>query len=572
MTLPCKSSCKNTVTVNNSPRLLRQHFFLLLAGFLSPSVFAADAITGEIEKQPLNLTAIAMFMLFVFSTLLITWWAARRTHSRKDFYAAGGGIPAWQNGVAISGDFMSAATFLGISSALYFNGFDALTLVVGALGSWPIILFLISERLRNLGRYTFIDVLSARLDARPIGLVAALGSMSVLIFYLIGQLVGAGKLIELLFGLDYIVAVSCVSVLMILYVSFGGMLATTWVQFIKAILLVLGGSVVTFLLLRHFNYDMSALFRSATETHPMGESLFAPGGWLKEPMSVISVGLTSLLGFIGLPHILMRLFTVKNANEARKSAFYAITIIGYFNILILIIGFGAVSLVMFNTEYQDASGSLIGGRNMVVLHLAHIIGGNVLLGFLSAVTFATILAVVSGLTLTAAATIAHDLYAKTLFPGKTTEKSELLVSRCSVIGIGLLGIFLGLAFEKQNVVFVTTMALAIAGSVNAPLLLASMFWRGLTTRGAIAGSMLGLISSVGFIIVGPQVWVPILGMEKIIFPWVYPTVVSAPLAFIALWFFSVTDRSERGEIDRQAYDDLLIRSETGIGIADAASH
>ncbi len=513
-----------------------------------------------------------MFLLFVLSTLLITWWAARRTHSRKDFYAAGGGIPAWQNGVAISGDFMSAATFLGISSALYFNGLDALTLVFGALGSWPIILFLVSERLRNLGRFTFIDVLSLRLDARPIGLVAALGSMSVLVFYLIGQLVGAGKLIELLFGLDYIVAVSSVSILMILYVSFGGMLATTWVQFIKAILLVLGGSIVTFLLVRHFDYNMAELFRSAAQTHPRGQELYAPGGWLKEPMSVISVGLTSLLGFIGLPHILMRLFTVKNANEARKSAFYAISIIGYFNLLILVMGFGAVSLIMFNPEYHDASGTLVGGRNMVMLHLSHTLGGNVLLGFLSAVTFATILAVVSGLTLAAAATIAHDLYAKTLFPGKSTEKSELLVSRISVIAIGLLGILLGLAFEKQNVVFVTTMALAVAGSVNAPLLLASLFWRGLTTRGAIAGSLLGLASSVGLIIVGPQVWVPILGMERAIFPWVYPTVVSAPLAFAALWLFSVTDKSKRAELDRRAFDELLIRSETGIGKAAAASH
>ena len=548
-------------------------YILLIPGlFVSPWLNAADAISGEVKKQPLNLTAIGMFLLFVMSTLLITWWAARRTHSRKDFYAAGGGIPAWQNGVAISGDFMSAATFLGISSALYFNGLDALTLVFGALGSWPIILFLVSERLRNLGRFTFIDVLSLRLDARPIGLVAALGSMSVLVFYLIGQLVGAGKLIELLFGLDYIVAVSSVSVLMILYVSFGGMLATTWVQFIKAILLVLGGTIVTFLLIRHFDYNMPELFRSSAQIHPRGQALYAPGGWLKEPMSVISVGLTSLLGFIGLPHILMRIFTVKNANEARKSAFYAISIIGYFNLLILVMGFGAVSLIMFNPEYQDTGGVLIGGRNMVMLHLSHTLGGNVLLGFLSAVTFATILAVVSGLTLAAAATIAHDLYAKTLFPGKSTEKSELLVSRISVIAIGVLGILLGLAFEKQNVVFVTTMALAVAGSVNAPLLLASLFWRGLTTRGAIAGSLLGLISSVGLIIVGPQVWVSVLGMEKAIFPWTYPTVVSAPLAFAALWLFSVTDRSKRGKIDRQVFDKLVIRSETGVGKADAAAH
>ncbi len=533
---------------------------------------AADALTGSVQKQAVNVTAIVMFLLFVSSTLVITWWAAKRTHSRKQFYAAGGGIPAWQNGIAISGDFMSAATFLGISSALYFNGFDALTLVVGALGSWPIILFLIAERLRNLGRYTFIDVLSYRLDERPIRLVASLGSLSVLMFYLIAQLVGAGKLIQLLFGLDYIIAVSCVSTLMILYVSFGGMLATTWVQFIKAILLVFGGTAIVFLLFQHVEFKFEEIFSRAVETHPKGTELFAPGGWLKDPVSVISVGLTALLGFIGLPHILMRLFTVKNAREARKSAFYAISIIGYFNLLIIIIGFGAVSLIMFNPDYQDLDGALLGGRNMVVLHLTHILGGDILLGFISAVTFATILAVVSGLTLAAAATIAHDLYALTLKRGNTSEKSEMRVSRYAVIGIGILGILFGIAFEKQNVAFVTNMALAVAGSVNAPILLAAMYWRGLTTRGAIAGCLLGLVSSVGLIILSPLVWVNVLGMEKAIFPYVYPTVVSAPLAFFALWFFSVTDRSSRADIDRAGYDEQLVRSETGLGIAGASEH
>ena len=536
------------------------------------SAQAADAISGEVEKQALNMTAIVMFLLFVSSTLIITWWAAKRTHSRKEFYAAGGGIPAWQNGVAISGDFMSAATFLGISSALYFNGFDALTLVVGALGSWPIILFLISERLRNLGRYTFIDVLSYRLEQNSIRLVASLGSLSVLIFYLIAQLVGAGKLIQLLFGLDYIIAVTCVSTLMILYVTFGGMLATTWVQFIKAVLLVFGGSAIAFLLLKHVDYNLEEVFLRAVEIHPKGSDLFAPRGWLKDPVSVISVGLTALLGFIGLPHILMRLFTVKNAREARKSAFYAISIIGYFNLLIIIIGFGAVSLIMFNPEYQDAGGSLLGGRNMVVLHLTHALGGDILLGFVSAVTFATILAVVSGLTLAAAATIAHDFYALTLKRGNTSEKSEVMVSRLSVIAIGILGIGFGIAFEKQNVVFVTNMALSVAGSVNAPILLAAMYWGGLTTRGAIAGCLLGLVSSVGLIILSPLVWVNVLGMEKAIFPYVYPTVVSAPLAFIGLWFFSVTDTSQRGALDKAGYEEQLVRSETGIGMAAASQH
>lgn len=552
-------------------RFLGRHTLLCLL-LLPASATSADAITGEVERQPLNLTAILMFLIFVAGTLFITWWASRRTHSRQDFYAAGGGIPAWQNGIAISGDFMSAATFLGISSALYFTGQDALTLIVGSLISWPIILFLVAERLRNLGKYTFIDVVSYRLAERPVRLVASLGALAVLSFYLIGQLVGAGKLIELLFGIDYSSAVITVSILMVLYVSFGGMLATTWVQFIKAILLVLGGSIVAFATLQHFNFDLDLIFSRAVETHPRGNKLLAPGGWLDSPLSVISMGLTSLLGFIGLPHILMRIFTVKDSRAARKSAFYAISIIAYFNILIIIIGIGAVSLIMGNDRYQDIDGNIIGGGNMIVLHVTHMLSGNIMLGFVSAVTFATILAVVAGLAMSTAATIAHDLYAKVICRGDPKEDLELLISKGSVIAMGILGVFLGILFEHQNVAFVTNMALAIAGSVNAPVLLASMYWRNLTTRGAIAGSIIGLISSIVFIILGPQVWVDVIGMEKPLFPYVYPTVASAPLAIIAIWLISITDNSAQATQDRGKFDEQLLRSETGIGITEAIAH
>ena len=516
------------------------------------------------------MTALVTFLLFVLSTLLITWWAARHTRSRKEFYVAGGGIPAWQNGIAISGDFMSAATFLGLTSLLFFSGTDGLMLAVGAVASWPVILFLVAERLRNLGRYTFIDVISFRLDQRPITMVAALGSLATVIFYLISQLVGAGKLIQLLFGLDYIWAVSGISALMIAYVTFGGMLATTWVQIIKAFLLVIGGTLITLLMLRYYQLDLNAVFHSAVQAHPRGWDLIAPGGWLVEPVSVMSLGLTALLGFIGLPHILMRIFTVKDAETARKSAFYAISIIGYFNLLMLVVGFGAVSLVMFNPDYQNAAGGLAGGRNMVVLHAAHFLGGDILLGFVSAVAFATILAVVSGLTISAAATIAHDLYAKSIKRGRASEKSELLVSRCAVIGIGILAILFGIAFEHHNVIFITNMALAVAGSANAPILLLSMYWRGLTTRGAIYGCLAGLVSSVSLIILGPQVWVDVIGMEKPVFPYVYPTIVSAPLAFVMAWILSRTDKSARADGERAAFDEQYIYSETGIGAAQAA--
>ena len=536
----------------------------------SPMGALAEPVAGAAAER--NTTALFTFMLFVLSTLGITWWAARRTHSRKQFYAAGGGITAWQNGIAISGDFMSAATFLGLSSLLYFSGTDGLMLAAGAVASWPIILLLVSERLRNLGRYTFIDVVSLRLAERPVTLVAALGSLATAVFYLISQLVGAGKLIQLLFGIDYVWAVTCVSTLMILYVTFGGMLATTWVQIIKAFLLIVGGTIITLLMLQHFNFDLGRIFQEATATHPAGTALMAPGGWLSDPVSVISLGLTCLLGFVGLPHVLMRMFTVKDARTARKSTFYAVSIIGYFNLLMIVIGFGAVSLIMFNTDYHDVAGLLVGGRNMVVLHVSHFLGGDVLLGFVSAVAFATILAVVSGLTISAAATIAHDLYAKSIKQGRATEKSELLVSRCAVIIIGLLAILFGIAFEHLNVIFITNMALAVAGSANAPILLLSMYWRGLTTRGAIYGCLAGLVSSVTLIILGPQVWVDVIGMDKPLFPYVYPTVVSAPLAFFTAWLMSKTDRSARAKQERAAFEEQFIRSEIGIGATQAVSH
>lgn len=550
-------------------RLFLPGYFLL---WLLPPFVLADTQANSGAEQHVNVAAIATFVLFVLSTLLITWWAARRTHTRKEFYAAGGGIPAWQNGIAISGDFMSAATFLGLTSLLFFSGTDGLMLAVGAVASWPVILFLVAERLRNLGRYTFIDVISFRLDQRPITQVAALGSLATVIFYLISQLVGAGKLIQLLFGLDYIWAVSGISALMIAYVTFGGMLATTWVQIIKAFLLVIGGTVITLLMLQYYRFDLNTVFHSAVMTHPRGWDLVAPGGWLVEPVSVISLGLTALLGFIGLPHILMRIFTVKDAKTARKSAFYAISIIGYFNLLMLIVGFGAVSLIMFNPDYQSGAGGLTGGRNMVVLHAAHYLGGDILLGFVSAVAFATILAVVSGLTISAAATIAHDLYAKSIKQGRASEKSELLVSRCAVLGIGILAILFGLVFEHHNVIFITNMALAVAGSANAPILLLSMYWRGLTTRGAIYGCLIGLVSSVSLIILGPQVWVDVVGMEKPVFPYVYPTIVSAPLAFLTAWLLSRTDHSVRAYGERAAFDEQYIRSEIGAGASEVASH
>lgn len=545
-----------------------------LVSLLSGPVYAESAIIGPVVKQPLNVTAIAIFSSFVVITLLITAWAAKKTKTNQDFYTAGGGIPAWQNGVAISGDFLSAATMLGMTSAIYTFGADGLLLIVGTLGAWPVVLFLIAERLRNLGRYTFIDVLSYRLDPGLIRPLAAIASLCVLIFYLIAQLVGAGKLVELLFGLDYWVAVTSVSLLMVVYVALGGMLAATWVQFIKAFLLIAGGTLLAVLLLGHFDFSLNAIIDKAVQAYPGDQSVVEVGQWLKDPISMLSVGVSLLFGFIGLPHVLMRLFTVKDAASSRKSAFYAIAIIGYFQLLIVLIGFGAVALIVGNPDYHSVDGSILGGGNMVVLHVAHILGGNVLFGFIAAVTFATILAVVSGLTISAAATIAHDLYSSTFAKAEGVQKAktERLISKLTVVGMGLIAIVFGLLFEHQNVIFISNMSLAIAGSCNAPVLLASLYWGGLTTRGAAAGITIGLLSSVVLIILGPQVWVGVLGNEVAIFPYTYPTLISIPLAFFSLWFFSITDKSERAATERSKFDDQVVLSETGFAVSDAVNH
>ncbi|NER61547.1 cation/acetate symporter ActP, partial [Pseudomonas sp. MAFF212428] len=391
--------------------MIRRLLATLAFGAFAPAVWAADALTGEVHKQPLNVSAILMFVAFVGATLCITYWASKRNKSASDYYAAGGRITGFQNGLAIAGDYMSAASFLGISALVYTSGYDGLIYSIGFLVGWPIILFLIAERLRNLGKYTFADVASYRLGQKQIRTLSASGSLVVVAFYLIAQMVGAGKLIQLLFGLDYHVAVILVGILMCMYVLFGGMLATTWVQIIKAVLLLSGASFMALMVMKHVNFDFSALFSEAIKVHPKGEAIMSPGGLVKDPISAFSLGLALMFGTAGLPHILMRFFTVSDAKEARKSVLYATGFIGYFYILTFIIGFGAILLVSTNPDFKDAAGALLGGNNMAAVHLADAVGGSIFLGFISAVAFATILAVVAGLTLAGASAVSHDLYA-----------------------------------------------------------------------------------------------------------------------------------------------------------------
>jgi cation/acetate symporter len=559
---------------------MKKLLLLTLPLLLTVGAFAAGAIEGEVEKQPLNISAIVMFLLFVGGTLMITYWAAKRTKTAKDFYTAGGGITGFQNGMAIAGDYMSAASFLGISGLVYLAGYDGLIYSIGFLVGWPIILFLISERLRNLGKYTFADVAAYRLKQAPIRTLAAFGSIATVILYLIAQMVGAGKLIQLLFGLPYELAVVLVGTLMILYVTFGGMLATTWVQIIKAILLLSGATFMALAVLSHFGFSLDAMFAAAVEVHDKGEAIMAPGGLVSDPISAISLGVALMFGTAGLPHILMRFFTVADAKEARKSVFYATGFIGYFYILTFIIGFGAIIMVLNNPEYLDlakqaiSGGSpILGGKNMAAIHLSHAVGGNFFLGFISAVAFATILAVVSGLTLAGASAISHDLYANVFNKGgEVDEAKEMKVSKMATVALGILSILLGIAFEQQNIAFVVGLAFAIAASANFPVLLLSMFWSKLTTRGAVIGGSLGLGTAILLVILGPIVWVSILGNAEAIFPYKYPALFSVTVAFIGIWFFSVTDKSDAAAKEIEAFEAQDIRSQTGIGAEGASEH
>ena len=532
---------------------------------------AAD-LAAPGSKQPTNWTAISMFLAFVLLTLFITAWAAGRTKSTKDFYAAGGGITGMQNGIAIAGDYMSAASFLGISALVYGSGYDGLIYSIGFLVGWPIIMFLMAEPLRNLGRFTFADVVSYRLQATPMRAMAATGTLVTVAFYLVAQMVGAGQLIELLFGLDYIYAVVIVGILMTLYVVFGGMLATTWVQIIKACMLLAGATLMSVLVLSAFNFDINAFLAKAIAVHPKHAAIMLPGAQVANPISAISLGMALMFGTAGLPHILMRFFTVKDAKEARKSVLWATSLIGYFYVLTFIIGFGAIVLVMGNPAYVDAKGVLLGGANMAAVHLANAVGGSLMLGFISAVAFATILAVVAGLTLSGASAVSHDLYASVFRHGRVSEAAEIRVSRITTVVLGIVAILLGIVFQKVNVAFMVGLAFAIAASANFPVLLLSMLWRGLTTWGAFTGGFVGLITAVSLTALSPGIWTAVFGLANAPFPYTSPAIFSMPLAFLVCFVVSKLDTSRTAMAERAAFDAQYVRSQTGIGAEGASAH
>jgi len=557
-----------------------------LALLLPAPAFAA-ALEGEAQRQPINWVAIAMFVGFVGLTLWITKAAAARTRTASDFYTAGGGITGFQNGLAMAGDYMSAASFLGISAQIFTDGYDGLIYSTGFLVGWPILLFLMAERLRNLGRFTFADVASYRFAQPPVRSFAAVSTLLVVSFYLVAQLVGAGQLIKLLFGLPYAAAVVIVGGLMMLYVLFGGMRATTWVQIIKAVLLLGGASFMALMVLAQTGFSLETLFARAVEVRTQaalahgesavdaaasGRAIMAPGGFIKDPVSAISFGLALMLGTAGLPHILMRFFTVPDAKEARKSVLWATGWIGYFYILTFIIGFGAILLVGTNAAYLDGEGALRGGGNMAAIHLAHAIGGNAFLGFISAVAFATILAVVAGLTLSAASAVSHDLYATVFRHGQASSADELRVSRLTTLALGALAVLLGLVFEQQNVAFMVSLAFALAASGNFPVLILSLLWSGCTTRGAAWGGTIGLLTAFILTLLSPAVWTATFGLGAAPFPYSSAAIISVPAGFLAIWLISLADRSPRAALDKAGYPAQRVRAETDLGAFAASDH
>jgi cation/acetate symporter len=546
----------------------------LAALWIVPAV-AAPAAVGETQTQAVNLNAILMFIAFVIATLGITYWASKRTRTAADFYTAGGGITGTQNGLAIAGDYMSAATLLGLTSLVYMRGYDGFIYCIAFYACWPFIMFVMAERLRNLGKFTFADIVSYRLDQRKVRTMAAIGSLTVVIFYLTAQMVGAGQLIKLLFGLPYWSAVALVGVLMVIYVTFGGMIATTWVQIIKACLLLGGGTLVMLLAFAQFGFNFETMAREAVAASKSGMKLMAPGTLLADPVTAVSLGLGLMFGTAGLPHILMRFFTVPNAKEARKSVFVATFCVGFFFCVVTLMGLAAIVIVGQNPAYFEGgniAGNMIGGGNMPAMHLAHAVGGNLLLGFLAAVAFATILAVVAGLALAGAGAIAHDLYANVIMGGKVSESAEVRISKLSSLGLGLLAVLTGILFEKLNIAFLVGLTFGIAASCNFPILILSMYWKGLTTRGAVWGGIVGLVTATAIVILSKAVWVTVLGNPAPLFPYEQPAIFSMPLAFLTAWIVSVLDKSPRAAKEIEAYGDQLVRAQTSFGAAGAASH
>lgn len=508
----------------------------------------------------MNKTAFALFLIIVGLTLVITYIASKRTKTSSDFYTAGSSLTGWQNGLAIAGDYMSAASFLGIAGMIALSGFDGFFYSIGFLVAYLVVLFIVAEPLRNLGKYTMADMIAARFSEKNVRGVAALNTITISIFYMIAQLVGAGALIKLLLGIDYIYSVLIVGVLMTVYVVFGGMMATSWVQIIKALLLMAGTLLISIMVFAKFDFNVLKMFDHMKTATPLGAGFLNPGNKFTNPLDTISLNLALVLGTAGLPHILTRFFTVKDAVTARQSVVYATWIIGIFYVMTIFLGFGAAAFVGYNNIIAaNAAG------NMAAPLLAESLGGEFLFAFISAVAFATILAVVAGLVLSAASAFAHDFYSHILRHGKATEKEQIVAARFASIGVSVLSIILALFAQKLNVAFLVSLAFAVAASANLPAIVFTIFWKRFNTTGAITGMVVGLASSLILVAIGPNVWSPEAGKAILVgnplFSLANPGIVSIPLGFIGAYVGTLLSSKP---VDEKKFDEIVVRANTGL--------
>ncbi|PID00844.1 MULTISPECIES: cation acetate symporter [unclassified Sporosarcina] len=502
-----------------------------------------------------------IFFAVIALTLYITYWAAQQTTTASDFYTAGGSLTGWQNGMAIAGDYLSAASFLGIAGAISLNGFDGFYYSIGWLTAYLVVLFLIAEPLRNLGKFTMADMIGARFGAKKVRGAAALNTITIVMFYMLAQLVGAGALIKLLFGIEYWIAVLIVGTMMLIYVLFGGMTATSWVQIVKAILLMLGTIIISFLVLMKFNFNFISMFETMKTATPHGEAFLHSGVVYTDTIGLISVLIALVLGTAGLPHILMRFFTVKDAKTARSSVIYSVWIIGIFYVLTIFLGFGAAKFVGADAIIaENAAG------NMAAPMLAGVLGGDALESFVAAVAFATILAVVAGLVLSGASAIAHDIYGQIFKNGNVTEKQQVNAARWASIAIGVFSILLALGSEKLNVAFLVSLAFCVAASANVPTILLTIYWKRFNTTGAVASMLTGLIVALVLVAISPSVMNPVEGATLItgnpIFPYANPAIVSVPAGFLAAVIGTLVS-SKRHEKDEVSYAEVRFKAETG---------
>jgi cation/acetate symporter len=500
-------------------------------------------------------SAIFFFLGVVAITLAVTYWAAKRTRSAREFYAAGRSVSALQNGLALAGDYMSAASFLGIAGLVALRGYDGMIYATGWLVGWPALMFLIAEPLRNLGKYTFADVVAFRLRQAPVRIASAIGGILTVLFYTIAQMVGSGNLIKLMFGISYEAAVVIVGAVMLAYVLFGGMIATTWVQIIKAVLLLFGVTALMLLVLAQYGISPGTLYAAVAEAH--GQVALEPGGLVTSPVDAVSLGLALMLGLLGLPHILMRFYTVPDARAARISVLYATGFIGYFYVIIPIVGFGASTLVG-----RDIIAAIDAGGNMAAPLLAERLGGTPFLGFIAAVAFATILAVVAGLTLAGASALSHDIYVHVIRDGHATEHEQVRVARWATVVFGTAAVLLGIVFKGQNVAYMVGLAFAIACSANFPALLLSIVWRRFTTAGAVASILTGSLLTVALIVLSPTIQVDVLRHGEALFPLRNPAIVSMTVAFVVGIAVSLMRPEPSAQV---AFEDEKLRTYLGIG-------